>query len=134
AWGSTTTPIRGWCGCIRTGARPGRRRRGWLRLPKSARRIGARGAGKVSIQSKRTASCRISWRPHYRSTNLPSKRIAVAGLGEIGRTVARRLAQGLPGLALAGVATRDNAKAQAWLDREAISCPLISLGVLPDHA
>src|SRR6266446_5977671 len=59
--------------------------------------------------------------------SLPSKNIASAGLGEIGKTVARKLAQGLPGLALAGVATRDQAKAQAWLDREGISCPLISL-------
>ena len=33
---------------------------------------------------------------------MPSKRIAIAGLGEIGKTLARKLAQGLPGLALAG--------------------------------
>ena len=65
---------------------------------------------------------------------MPSKRIAVAGLGEIGKTVARKLAQGLPGLALSGIATRDHAKAQAWLDREGVSCPLISLGDLPNHA
>ena len=32
---------------------------------------------------------------------LPSIRIAIAGLGEIGKTIARKLAQGLPGLALA---------------------------------
>ena len=55
---------------------------------------------------------------------MPSKRIAIAGLGEIGKTVARKLAQGLPGLALAAITTRDRAKAQAWLDREGISCPL----------
>jgi aspartate dehydrogenase len=65
---------------------------------------------------------------------LPSKRIAIAGLGEIGKTVARRLAQGLPGLALAAITTRDRAKAQAWLDREGIACPLVSLDELPDHA
>jgi len=65
---------------------------------------------------------------------LPSKRIAIAGLGEIGKTVARKLAKGLPGLTLAAITTRDRAKAQAWLDREGISCPLVSLDELPGHA
>jgi aspartate dehydrogenase len=65
---------------------------------------------------------------------LSSKRIAIAGLGAIGRSVARKLADGLPGLALSGIATRDRAKAQAWLDREAITCPLISLEDLPGNA
>ncbi|MEH2623144.1 aspartate dehydrogenase [Bradyrhizobium sp. AZCC 1719] len=65
---------------------------------------------------------------------MPTKRIAIAGLGEIGRTVARKLAEGLPSLTLAAITTRDHAKAQAWLDREGISCPLISLDDLPDHA
>ena len=65
---------------------------------------------------------------------MSSKRIAIAGLGEIGKTVARKLAQGLPGLALAAITTRDRAKAQAWLDREGIACPLISLDELPAHA
>ena len=66
--------------------------------------------------------------------SLSSKRIAIAGLGAIGRSVARKLADRLPGLALSGIATRDRAKAQAWLDREAISCPLISLEDLPGNA
>ncbi len=65
---------------------------------------------------------------------MPSKNIAIAGLGEIGKTVARKLAQGLPGLALTAITTRDRAKAQAWLDREGIACPLISLDELPGHA
>jgi aspartate dehydrogenase len=65
---------------------------------------------------------------------MSSKRIAIAGLGEIGKTVARKLAQGLPGLVLAAITTRDRAKAQAWLDREGIACPLISLDELPAHA
>ena len=65
---------------------------------------------------------------------MPTKRIAIAGLGEIGKTVARKLAQGLPGLVLSGIATRDRAKAQAWLDREGISCPLLALDELPEHA
>jgi aspartate dehydrogenase len=65
---------------------------------------------------------------------LPSKRIAIAGLGEIGKTVARKLAQGVPGLLLTAIATRDRGKAQVWLDREGISCPLVSLDAVPDHA
>ncbi|WP_213288311.1 aspartate dehydrogenase [Bradyrhizobium sp. sGM-13] len=65
---------------------------------------------------------------------MSSKRIAVAGLGEIGRTVARKLADGLPGLSLAAIATRDQAKAQAWLDREGVSCPLIALDDSPEYA
>jgi aspartate dehydrogenase len=62
------------------------------------------------------------------------KRIAIAGLGEIGKTVARKLAQGIPGLVLSAIVTRDRAKAQAWLDHEGISCSLIALEALPDHA
>ncbi|HMM87779.1 aspartate dehydrogenase [Bradyrhizobium sp.] len=65
---------------------------------------------------------------------MPTKRIAIAGLGEIGRTVARKMAQGLPGLSLAAIATRDRAKAQAWLDAEGISAALVSLDELPGHA
>ena len=66
--------------------------------------------------------------------NLSSKRIAIAGLGEIGKTLARKLAQGMPGLALSAIVARDQAKARAWLDGEGIACPLISLDDLPEHA
>src|SRR3954468_6346644 len=65
---------------------------------------------------------------------LPSKRIAVAGLGAIGRALARRLAQGLPGLALACVAVRDRGKAEAWMREEGIDCPIVPLSELPEHA
>jgi aspartate dehydrogenase len=61
-------------------------------------------------------------------------RIAIAGLGAIGRTLARRLAQGVPGVTLACAATRDRAKAQTWLDEQRIECPLVDLGDLPRHA
>ena len=61
-------------------------------------------------------------------------RIAVAGLGAIGRALARRLAQGLPGLALACVAVRDRGKAEAWMREEGIDCPLVPLAELPEHA
>lgn len=65
---------------------------------------------------------------------MPSRRIAIAGLGTIGRTVARKLADCLPGLVLSAVATRDRAKAQAWLEQEGIACPLVSLEELPAYA
>src|SRR6202030_3316175 len=61
-------------------------------------------------------------------------RIAIAGLGAIGRAVARRLAEGMPGLTLACAAARDVAKAKAWLDEAKISCPLVELADLPRHA
>ena len=65
---------------------------------------------------------------------MSSTRIAVAGLGAIGRALARRLADGVPGLTLAGVAVRDRAKAEAWLDEQGIACPILALGELPGHA
>ena len=61
-------------------------------------------------------------------------RVAIAGLGAIGRVVAQRLADGIPGLALACAASRDLAKAKAWLDEAGISCPLVELGVFPQYA
>ena len=61
-------------------------------------------------------------------------RVAIAGLGAIGRVVARRLADGMPGLTLACAAARDRAKAQAWLDAERIQCPLVELEAFPDLA
>src|ERR1700736_644407 len=64
----------------------------------------------------------------------PMTRVAIAGLGAIGRVVARRLADGMPGLVLACAATRDRAKAQAWLEAERIACPLVELEAFPDLA
>jgi aspartate dehydrogenase len=61
-------------------------------------------------------------------------RIAIAGLGAIGRVLARRLAQGVPGVTLACAAARDRAKAQAWLDEQGIDCRLVDLDELPQHA
>src|SRR5215472_8020115 len=61
-------------------------------------------------------------------------RVAIAGLGAIGRVVARRLADGMPGLKLACAAARDRAKAQAWLDAEKITCPLVDLADFPKYA
>jgi aspartate dehydrogenase len=61
-------------------------------------------------------------------------RVAIAGLGAIGRVLARQLSVGIPGLALACAASRDKAKAQAWLDAERIACPLVEPEVFPAHA
>jgi aspartate dehydrogenase len=61
-------------------------------------------------------------------------RVAIVGLGAIGRTVARQLARGLPGLVLSAVAARDRAKAGAWLAAEHIDCPIVALEDLPQHA
>ncbi len=60
-------------------------------------------------------------------------RVAIAGLGTIGRAVARKLAEGLPGLTLACAATGNREKAQAWLDAQGIKCPLRDAAEFPDE-
>lgn len=65
---------------------------------------------------------------------MSSSRVAIVGLGAVGRTVARQLAQGLPGLALSAVVTRDSAKAHTWLAAQHIDCPIVALEELPQHA
>src|SRR5215475_966879 len=61
-------------------------------------------------------------------------RVAIAGLGTIGRTLARRLADGMPGLTLACVSARDVDKALGWLEAQRINCPVVKLDELPQHA
>jgi aspartate dehydrogenase len=61
-------------------------------------------------------------------------RVAIAGLGAIGRVLARRLHDGIPGLTLACASVGDRPKAQAWLDAQRIACPLVELDAVPDHA
>ena len=65
---------------------------------------------------------------------MPTTRVAIAGLGAIGRALARRLADGVPGLELAGVAVRDRSKAETWMRNEGIDCPILTLPSLPDYA
>ncbi len=50
-------------------------------------------------------------------------RIAIAGLGAIGRALARRLADGVPGLTLACAAARDEEAARGWLDERGHRLP-----------
>jgi aspartate dehydrogenase len=65
---------------------------------------------------------------------MPALRIAIAGLGAIGRAIARRLAGGIPGLELACAAAQDRVKAKSWLDAQRIGCPLVALETFPQHA
>jgi len=65
---------------------------------------------------------------------MTSTRIAIAGLGAIGRAVARRLTDGLPGLKLACIATGNTQKARDWLMQQNIDCPIVELDAFPDHA
>jgi len=60
--------------------------------------------------------------------------VAIAGLGTVGRTLARKLAEGLPGLSLTAVASRDQARARAWLAAQKIECPVVGLEALPQYA
>jgi aspartate dehydrogenase len=62
-------------------------------------------------------------------------RIAIAGLGAIGRAVARKLTDGqLPGSSLACIATGDAKKARDWLKEQKIDCPLVELEEFPKYA
>lgn len=65
---------------------------------------------------------------------MSSARVAIAGLGAIGRALTRRLAEGVPGVTLACVAARDHAKAQAWLDEQRVAVPLVAIETFPQHA
>jgi len=65
---------------------------------------------------------------------ISTTRVAVAGLGAIGRVLARRLSAGMPGFTLACAAARDHAKAQAWLACERIACALVEPEAFPAHA
>jgi aspartate dehydrogenase len=65
---------------------------------------------------------------------MPESRIAIAGLGAIGRVVARRLNEGIPGLRLVCVAARDDNKARAWLAQQGIDCPIVAVEEFPKHA
>src|SRR5215207_7578174 len=65
---------------------------------------------------------------------MPTTRVAIADLGAIGRALARRLADGVPGLELTGVAVRDRFKAETWMRDEGIECPILALPSLPVQA
>jgi aspartate dehydrogenase len=58
-------------------------------------------------------------------------RVGIAGLGAIGRSVARKIAGGaIPKIELVGVTVRDSAKARGFLDEIGCSSPVLSLAEL----
>src|SRR6266850_3518392 len=60
-------------------------------------------------------------------------RVGIAGLGAIGRTIARKLHQAaVPQAELAGIAARDHAKAQAFLDEIGSPVPVLTVTALVD--
>lgn len=62
-------------------------------------------------------------------------KVAIAGLGAIGKVVALALHQGqLPGQKLAAIAVRDQDKAREWLALHGITTPVTALTELPKHA
>jgi len=61
-------------------------------------------------------------------------RIAIAGLGAIGRAVARRISDGMPGLSLTCIAAGNATNAKAWLKAQNIDCPLVELEEFPKLA
>jgi aspartate dehydrogenase len=61
-------------------------------------------------------------------------RVAIAGLGAIGRVLARNLHAGIPGLVLSAIATRGHEKAQTWFAAERISGPLVEPEEFPEYA
>ena len=67
---------------------------------------------------------------------MPEKhqKIAIAGLGAIGKALARKLDDGVPGLTLVGVSVGDKAKAQAFLDTLKKPVSVVSLEQLGDNA
>jgi aspartate dehydrogenase len=65
---------------------------------------------------------------------MPTIRVAIAGLGAIGRVLAQALRDGIPGVELACVSARDAGKARAFLETQGIACPVVALDRIPHHA
>src|SRR5215831_12144786 len=61
-------------------------------------------------------------------------RVAIGGFGAIGKTVARRLDQGIEGVTLTAVAARDVARAQAAMTGFARAVPVLPLTQLCECA
>ena len=65
---------------------------------------------------------------------LGSLNVAIAGFGAVGRTVAKRLDDGMPGLRLAAVSARDVEKARTRMNGFTDKPPIVPLGDLADRA
>lgn len=68
--------------------------------------------------------------------NLPQAdlRVAIAGLGSIGRTVAQKLCGGIPGFVLTAASARDEARATQFLVELGQPVPVVAVLELVDHA
>lgn len=62
------------------------------------------------------------------------QRVAIAGLGSIGRALARKLDEGIPGITLTAVSARNEAKANAFLDTLSRKVPIVAIEKLADEA
>ena len=65
---------------------------------------------------------------------MATTRIAIAGLGAIGKIVARKITDGIPGLSLACIASGNAEKARGWLKEQNIDCPVVELDEFPKYA
>ena len=65
---------------------------------------------------------------------MPATRVAIGGLGAIGRVLARKLTDGIPGIELACAAAGDKAKARDWLEQQRIDCPVVEFEEFPERA
>ena len=63
-----------------------------------------------------------------------TQRVAIAGLGAIGRKIAARLDAGLPGMSLSAIAVRDPARAEIFLATLSRRPPIVALDELAQHA
>jgi aspartate dehydrogenase len=68
------------------------------------------------------------------ATSGSSKRVGLAGLGAVGRTVAHAIATDLAGYRLGAVAARREGRAREFLAREGLDAPVVSLDQLADHS
>ncbi len=67
-------------------------------------------------------------------TKVPEQRVAIAGLGAVGRVIARALDGGIPGARLTAVAVRNPANAAAFCATLSGTVQVVALDALTDHA
>jgi aspartate dehydrogenase len=68
------------------------------------------------------------------ATPAHAQRVALAGLGAIGRAIARRIDEGLPGWSLSAVAVRDASRAESFVSSLALRPRIVTLDALAQHA
>ncbi len=65
---------------------------------------------------------------------MKQQRVAIAGLGAIGRAMVKKLDDGIPGMTLTAVAARDKSKAERFLDTLGRKVPIVAIENLADNA